>query len=270
MKHEYETILYHIIDSVATISFNRPDKYNAFNEKMVMETIQAVQDAAQDESVRAVILTGTGKAFSSGQDLREMSALMASGNGEIIRDHLRRGYTELVKGLRTLEKPVIGAINGLAVGAGCSVALACDIRVCAEQGVFVFAAFANIGLIPDGGSTLMLPRLVGMSRAFELAILADSQNRIDAATALALGLVSKVVPDDQLVPEADRLACRLASMATRAIGLTKRALNQAWDNTLEQSLELEAVLQGEAGDTHDFREGVAAFLEKRPPHFQGK
>ncbi len=270
MSDEYETILYHVADGVATIIFNRPDKYNAFAQKMIMETIQAVQQAAQDESVRAVILTGAGKAFSSGQDLREMSALMAEGKGEIITDHLRRGYNELVKQLRTIEKPVVGAINGLAVGAGCSIALACDVRVCAEQGSFVFAAFANIGLIPDGGSTLMLPRLVGMSRAFQLAILADSQNRIDAATALALGLVVQVVPDDQLIQEADKLACKLASMATRAIGLTKRALNQAWTNTLEQSLELEAVLQGEAGETQDFREGVAAFIEKRPPHFQGK
>ena len=270
MKHEYETILYHVTDHVATIVFNRPDKYNAFNQKMIMETIQAVQDAAQDESVRAVILTGAGKAFSSGQDLREMRALTAEGNGEIIRDHLRRSYNELVKRLRALEKPVFGAVNGLAVGAGCSIALACDIRVCTEHGGFVFAAFANIGLIPDGGSTLMLPRLVGMARAFELAILADSQNRIDAAAALAMGLVTKVVPDDQLMLETDRLACKLASMATRAIGLTKRALNQAWNNTLEQSLELEAALQGEAGETSDFREGIAAFIEKRPPHFQGK
>ena len=266
----YEAILYNAADGVATITLNRPDRYNAFNETMIQETIDAVKTAGRDDGVRALVLTGAGKAFSSGQDLREMQALTQDArNGSVISDHLRSGYNALVTRLRTVEKPVIGAINGLAVGAGSSVALACDVRLCSEQAAFVFAAFVNIGLIPDGGGTFMLTRLVGMARAFELAILADSQNPVDAPKALALGLVVKVVPADALMSEANVLAHRLAQLPTRAIGLTKRALNRSWDNTLAEALELEAQLQGIAGSTHDFKEGVAAFIEKRQPHFRG-
>ncbi len=266
----YETILYTVADGVATITFNRPDKYNAFNQPMVAEAIDAVKSAARDDSVRALVLTGAGKAFSSGQDLRELNDLMVSdGKGLNIGDHLRRGYNDLVARLRTIEKPVLGAINGVAVGVGGSIALACDLRLCAEQAGFVFAGFVNIGLMPDGGSTFLLPRLVGMARAFELSVLADNQNRIDAHRALELGLVMKVTPADQLMSEAAALAHKLAQMPTRAIGLTKRALNRAWSSTLEEALELEAQLQTVAGSTQDFREGVAAFNEKREPHFRG-
>jgi 2-(1,2-epoxy-1,2-dihydrophenyl)acetyl-CoA isomerase len=266
----FETILYSTDDGVATITLNRPERYNAFNDTMIRETIEAVKTAGRDEAVRALALTGAGKAFSSGQDLYEMQVLtQGTGAASVISDHLRSGYNALVTRLRTLEKPVVGAINGLAVGAGASVALACDLRLCSDQAEFVFAGFVNIGLIPDGGGTFMLPRLVGPARAFELAILADSHNPVSAQQALALGLVSKVVPADELAGEIHTLAHRLAQLPTRAIGLTKRALNRAWDNTLAESLELEAQLQGVAGTTHDFKEGVAAFIEKRQPQFRG-
>lgn len=266
----FETILYSTDEGVATITFNRPDRYNAFTETMIQEIIDALKTAGRDEAVRALALTGAGKAFSSGQDLKEMQALTEGANaGSVISDHLRSSYNALVMRLHTLEKPVIGAINGLAVGAGASVALACDLRLCSDQAAFVFAGFVNIGLIPDGGSTFMLPRLVGLAHAFELAILADSQNPVTAQQALALGLVARVVPAEELASETHALARKLAQLPTRAIGLTKRALNRSWDNTLAESLELEAQLQGVAGTTHDFREGVAAFLEKRQPQFRG-
>jgi 2-(1,2-epoxy-1,2-dihydrophenyl)acetyl-CoA isomerase len=270
----YETILCDAADGVTTITLHRPEKYNAFNEQMIAETMDAVKAAARDETIRAIVLTGAGKAFSSGQDLHEMQAVVQTGhqngNHQTIGEHLRRGYNVLVTLLRTTEKPIIAAINGVAVGAGSSIALACDLRICSEQGAFVFAAFVNIGLIPDAGATFLLPRLVGMSRAFELAILANSQSRIDAHKALEFGLVTSVVPADKLMEEASALAHKLAQMPTRAIGLTKRALNRAWSNTLSESLELEAQLQSVAGSTHDFAEGVTAFIEKREPKFQGK
>jgi 2-(1,2-epoxy-1,2-dihydrophenyl)acetyl-CoA isomerase len=266
----YEGIVYESADGVATIAFNRPDKYNAFNRTMVNETIDAIKSASRDDAVRALVLTGAGKAFSSGQDLRELNDLMQSDGRDLkIGEHLRRGYNDLVSRLRAVEKPVLGAINGLAVGIGSSIALACDLRICSEQAGFVFAGFVNIGLIPDGGTTFLLPRLVGMARAFELSVLADSQNRIDAQKALELGLVMKVVPSDQLMPETAALAHKLAQMPTRAIGLTKRALNRSWSNSLDEALELEAQLQTVAGSTKDFREGVTAFNEKREPHFRG-
>ncbi len=266
----FETILYSTDNGVATITLNRPDRYNAFNEIMIQETSEAVKTAGRDDAVRALVLTGAGKAFSSGHDLYEMQALTQDAtNSNVISEHLRSGYNALVTRLRTLEKPVLGAINGLAVGAGASVALACDLRLCSEQAAFVFAGFVNIGLIPDSGGTFMLPRLVGMARAFELAILADSHNPVNASQALALGLVARVVPADELAKETLVLAHKLAQLPTRAIGLTKRALNRSWDNTLAEALELEAQLQGVAGTTHDFKEGVAAFIEKRQPHFRG-
>ncbi len=267
---DYQTIRYEVTDAVAVITFNRPEKYNAFNRAMVSETIDAVKTAARDDAIRALVLTGAGQAFSSGQDLRELNELIQQdGNNLRIGDHLRGGYNDLVSRLRTVEKPVIGAINGVAAGVGSSIAMACDLRVCAEQGSFVFAGFVHIGLIPDGGGTFLLPRLVGMARAFEMAVLAGNQNRVDAQKALEFGLVTRVVPADQLVAEATGLARHLAQMPTRAIGLTKRALNRAWANTLAESLELEAQLQTIAGTTEDFREGVAAFNEKREPHFSG-
>jgi len=265
----YEFILYQCADSVATITLNRPDKYNALTTVMVDELINALKAARRDDSVRALVLTGAGKAFSSGQDLNELGQVMAGAEPTAIGEHLRRGYNELVRGLRSTEKPILAAINGVATGVGNSIALACDLRIASDQAAFVFAGFINIGLIPDGGGTFFLPRLVGMSRAFELAVLADNSNRISAEQALALGLVSKVVPADQLAGEADKLARKLAQMPTRAIGLMKRALNRSWDNTLEESLELEAQLQSVAGSTHDFRESVTAFMEKREPKFTG-
>lgn len=261
----YQNLLYSVSDGVATITLNRPEKYNAFTTEMIQEAIEALHQAEKDDAVRAIILTGTGKAFCSGQDLDEFASL----GGESADEHLRTGYNVLVKTLRTIEKPVIGAINGVAAGAGSSIALACDLRIGNEQCSFAFGAFINIGLIPDSGLTFTLPRLVGMARAFEWAILAGSRNRVDAQSALSAGLLMNVVSGDRLIPETEAVAKRLASLPTRAIGMTKRALNCAWTNTLEDSLELEAQLQGVASKTEDFTEGLTAFHQKRDPHFTG-
>lgn len=262
----YQNLLYSVADGIATLTLNRPDKYNAFTTAMIAEAVDALQQAASDDTVRAIILIGSGKAFCSGQDLNEFADL----GPEAVDEHLRRGYNVLIKTLRTIEKPVIGAINGVAAGAGSSIALACDLRLGSEQTSFAFGAFINIGLIPDSGLTFTLPRLVGMARAFEWAILVGSKNRVDAQTALSAGILMKVVPSDQLLAETEIVARRLAQLPTRAIGLTKRALNRAWDNTLEESLELEAQLQAVASKSQDFIEGVTAFHQKREPQFAGR
>jgi len=262
---EYQTILYEVTSGVATITLNRPEVLNAFNDQMIAETTAALKAAERDEAVRCLILTGAGRAFSSGQDLDDVKARRSDPSAPGIGEHLRRGYNPLILKMRTLEKPILGAINGVAAGAGCSVALACDLRICSDKASFI-EVFINIGLIPDSGSTWFLPRLVGMARAFEMAATAQ---RVQADEALAMGLVNRVVPAAELMPAVRELALKLAQAPTRAIGLTKRALNRAWTTSLEEALEHEAFLQETAGRTHDHEEGVTAFLEKRTPQFTG-
>lgn len=262
---DYQTILYEVAAGVATITLNRPDVLNAFNDLMIAETTAALKAAERDEAVRCLILTGVGRAFSSGQDLDDVKTRRSDPAAPGIGEHLRRGYNPLILKMRTLEKPILGAINGVAAGAGCSVALACDLRICSDKASFI-EVFVNIGLIPDSGSTWFLPRLVGMARAFEMAATAQ---RVQANEALAMGLVNRVVPAAELMPAVRELALKLAQAPTRAIGLTKRALNRAWTTSLEEALEYEAFLQEIAGRTHDHDEGVTAFLEKRTPQFTG-
>lgn len=255
------TVLYEAADGVATLTMSRPEVYNALNARLHSDLMAALRTAERDAAVRAVILTGAGKAFCSGQDLREFPA---TGAADMIGERLRASYNPLVEKLRGIQKPVVAAVNGVAAGAGMSIALACDMRVAGEGSRFV-NAFARIGLIPDCGMTYLLPRLVGQARAFELSALGGE---LDAATALQWGLVSRVVPDAELLPAARALAAQLAAGPALAISLIKRSLERSHGATLAEMLEYEAQAQQAAGAHPDFAEGVAAFREKRPASFQ--
>lgn len=263
----YETLLYDVQNGVATVTFNRPESYNALTGTMYREILDACRQIQRDKNVRAVLLTGAGKGFCSGADLSEFDLTLEKIN---VGDILRGGLNQIVTTFRTLEKPIVCAINGVAAGAGASLTLACDLRIASDKATYVFAAFANIGIIPDAGATYLLPQLVGVHRALELAWLADAQNRLSMDTALAYGLINRVVPHDNLMSEATALATKLAGMATRALGMGKRAMYRAAEKSFADALEYEAQLQDGAFRTHDFREGVMAFLEKRPPQFRGE
>lgn len=260
---EYETILYEEKEGIATVTLNRPSKLNAFDDQMIAETIEAIKAAGRDPAVRCLVITGSGRGFSSGQDL---TAFGVRDDSFSIGDHLRHGYNRLVKEMVTLEKPIIGAINGVAAGAGCGVALAADIRIAAHTASFMLA-FSKVGLIPDSGLTWLLPRLIGYTRAYEMAVTAE---KVMADQALEWGMVNDVVPADQLLETAQAWAQKLAQGPTRAFGLTKRAMNRSLTLTLEEALAYEARVQEIAGRTSDNKEGVQAFLEKRPAVFQGK
>ncbi len=246
--------------AVQTITLNRPDVLNAFNKAM-HDGLAAALKEARDPDVRAVVLTGAGRGFCVGQDLTEFRE--APGD---IGHRLRSTYHPNILAIRTLEKPVIAAVNGAAAGAGLSFASACDIRIAADSASFV-PAFVNVGLVPDSGGTFFVTRLLGPSRAFEWL---TSGRKLSAAEAHAWGLVSEVVEGDGLAAWAAELAAELAAMPTRAIGMTKRLVDQAMSSTLEDQLEREAQLQAAATQSEDFREGVSAFLEKREPRFQGR
>lgn len=259
----YETILLDVQNGVATITLNRPEKLNAFNDQMIEETTAVFKQAARDKEIRCVVLTGNGRAFSSGQDLADVTE---RGDAFSIGDHLRHGYHKLITQMVTLEKPIIGAINGIAAGAGCGVALATDIRIAADSASFMLA-FSKVGLVPDSGTNWFLPRLIGQARAYEMAVTAD---KIPADKALAWGLVNRVVPAAQLMETVAAWSGPLATGPTLAYGLTKRAMNQAWNSDLFGSLEYEAHLQEIAGRSHDNKEGVMAFLQKREAQFRGE
>ncbi len=244
---------------VLTITLNRPDVLNAFNTDMHRELAGALKEA-RDAAVRAVVLTGAGRGFCVGQDLTEFRE--APGD---IGSRLRGNYHPNIRAIRALEKPVIAAVNGAAAGAGMSIACACDLRIAADSASFI-PAFINIGLIPDSGGSYFVTRLLGPARAFEWLA---SGKKLTAAEAHAWGLVSEVVETDALAGRAAELAAQLADLPTRGIGMTKRLLDNAVDASLEEQLEREAQLQAAATQTEDFREGVAAFLEKRPPRFKG-
>lgn len=259
----YETILYEVADGVATITLNRPGKLNAFNDQMIQEAIDAFKQAGRDDDVRCVVITGAGRGFSSGQDL---SGFKEREEHVTIGEHLRGGYNRLIRRIATLEKPVIGAVNGVAAGAGCGVALACDLRIVSEKASFI-QVFSKVGLIPDSGSTWTLPHLIGYARAYEMAVTADP---VPAEKALAWGLANDVVPAEQLDEVVAAWAQRLAKGPTLAFGLTKRAMRRALITDLEDALAYEAMLQEVTGKSHDFQEGVEAFLEKRPPRYKGE
>lgn len=253
-------------DHICTITLNRPEVLNAFNDQLTTELHDALKNAERDANVRVIVITGAGRAFSSGQDLGDLKEKYVPGYVPNLGDDLRRRYHPIIKKIREMDKPVIAAVNGVAAGAGCSLALACDLRIASDQASFI-EVFINVGLIPDSGSTFMLPRLVGLGKAMELCC---TGQKVDAAEALRLGIVNKMVASDQLLPETIKLAAKLASLPARAIALTKRLLNQSATNTLDQQLVAEAYDQETAGKTADHHEGVVAFLEKRKPTFQGQ
>jgi len=259
---DYESILFEAADGVATVTLNRPDKLNCLNRPMLAEIRDAVARAGGDAGVRCLMLTGAGRAFSTGQDLGERRA--ANGTPDL-GGSLERNYNPLVRALVDLEIPVLAAVNGPAVGAGANIALACDIVLAARSAYFL-QAFANIGLVPDCGGTHSLPRLVGQARALGLALLGE---RLEAPAAAEWGLIWRCVDDHRLMPEATGLARRLAQRPTKALGLIKRAIRAGAGNPLDRQLDLERDLQQIAAGTDDFREGVDAFLDKRAPRFRG-
>ena len=246
--------------AVLTITLNRPDVLNAFTREMHRAFAGALEEAAARD-VRAVVITGAGRGFCVGQDLNEFREASHD-----IAAHLEQNYHPNIRAIRELEKPVLAAVNGPAAGAGLSLACACDLRIAADDATFV-PAFINIGLIPDSGGTYFVRRLLGTARAFELF---GTGRRLTAAEAHAWGLVSEVVEAGSLQARAAELAAELAALPTRAVGMTKRLFDHAEHATLEEQLELEAKLQAESTQTADFREGVAAFLEKREPRFEGQ
>ena len=266
MPSEKQSILVTEQEAIRTITLNRPDVLNAFNDDMLSALGKAVLEADKDKSVRCLVITGAGRAFSSGQDLAEVADRYKSDEPIELGTHLRKHYNRIVTKLRTMEKPIIASVNGVAAGAGCSLALACDIRIAAESASFI-QAFIHVGLVPDSGATFMLPRLIGLSRAMEMAC---TGRKIKAEEALRIGLVNQIVPNDELSAATNGLASKFASLPPRGIGLTKRALNASLENDLATQLEYEAMMQTTAGRTKDHREGVTAFIEKRTPHFIGE
>lgn len=257
----YEKLLFANSNGVATLTLNRPDKLNSFDRQMSLEVIHALDECATDATVRAVLITGAGRAFSAGQDLAEAIA-----PGTKIEDILTTQYNPIVRRIRELKKPVIAAVNGVAAGAGANIAFACDLALAAESANFI-QSFINIGLIPDSGGTFTLPRLVGMQRAFGQMILAP---KVSAKEAEAQGMIWECVADAELMNEATALAQKLAMMPTKAIALTKEALNRSLTNSLTEQLNVENELQTIAGRSHDYNEGVKAFLEKRKPVYTGE
>ena len=267
VTHAYATVNLRRSGSAATIELNRPDTLNAWDRQLGCDLLAAVQAVAEDDSVRGVMVTGAGRGFSSGVDLREpTTGGDQTPDGRLdVRTRLSERYHPIITGIRHMPKPVLAAVNGPAVGIGCSLALSCDLVVAAESACFLLG-FANIALIPDGGASLFVPARVGAARAAEMAMLAEP---VSAARAEAWGLANRVYPDQRFAAEADALLTRLAAGPTRAYAGVKRALNRRLFAEMDAQLELEADIQQEMAATDDFVEGVTAFAQKRPPVFCG-
>jgi 2-(1,2-epoxy-1,2-dihydrophenyl)acetyl-CoA isomerase len=257
-----KTIEHHIEDQVCIIKLNRPKVFNSFNKEMAMQLQAILDDCETNAAVRAILLTGEGKAFCAGQDLQEIT----DPNGPALSDIVSQHYNPIIERIRNIEKPIVCAVNGVAAGAGANIALACDITIAGESVAFI-QAFSKIGLIPDSGGTFFLPRIIGMQKAAALMMLAD---KVMAADAEKMGMIYKVCADESLMEETLKVAKKLASLPTIGLGLTKRALNKSMTNDLTAQLALEDELQTAAGKTYDYNEGVAAFLEKRKPNFKGE
>tara|TARA_R110000868_G_scaffold196650_1_gene442648 strand:+ start:27673 stop:28455 length:783 start_codon:yes stop_codon:yes gene_type:complete len=258
-----ESILLKIENRVAYITLNRPEVFNSFNREMALKLQDILDDCKTNNTVRAIVLTGNGKAFCAGQDLKEVtSPELNPGFKKILDEH----YNPIILKIRTIEKPVIAAVNGVAAGAGANIALACDIVLANENANFI-QAFSLIGLIPDSGGTFFLPRLIGFQKAIALAMLGD---KISAEEAEKMGMIYKMISSERFEEEVQKTAIKMAEMPTKALGLIKRLFNQSLTNNLESQLTLESKLQIEAAQTDDYAEGVVAFIEKRKPNFKGK
>jgi 2-(1,2-epoxy-1,2-dihydrophenyl)acetyl-CoA isomerase len=250
-------------NNVRVITLNRPDVFNSFNRQMSLELQQQLDHAAADEGIRCIVLTGAGKAFCAGQDLKEVTTPeLNPGFRAILDEH----YNPIIQRIRTIEKPILAAVNGVAAGAGANIALACDIVLAVESAAFI-QAFSKIGLVPDSGGTFFLPRLIGFQRAMALCMLGD---KVSATDAQQMGMIYKVFPADVFSPEVTKMAETLAQMPTKALGLTKRLMNKSLTHDLNEQLQMEGVLQIEAAQTNDYAEGVTAFVEKRKPLFTGR
>jgi 2-(1,2-epoxy-1,2-dihydrophenyl)acetyl-CoA isomerase len=258
----FQFLKYEVKDGVATITLNRPDVYNALNDSITYELQDALRAVAKDELARVLVLTGEGKAFCSGQDLKAA----AGEEKRSFLDSLHKRYNPIIRAMRNLPKPILCRLNGVAAGAGCSLALACDMIIADEEATLI-EVFINIGLVPDSGSSYFLPRVVGMSKAFELCSMGS---RLKAKDAVALGLVAKAVPAAELDSALKTYTDYFAKAPTKSIGLIKKMLSKSATSSLEEMLEYEAYSQEIAGNTHDYKEGVKAFLEKRKPDFLGK
>ncbi|SHK14100.1 enoyl-CoA hydratase-related protein [Hymenobacter psychrotolerans] len=259
---ETPSLLFSLDGGVATICFNRPQVFNSVNKEVALAMQQYLQDCQQNPEVRAVLLTGTGKAFCAGQDLAEITGPDSPEVAEIVEKH----YNPIVELIRALDKPVVAAVNGVAAGAGANLALACDIVVAKESASFI-QAFSKIGLIPDSGGTYFLPRLIGMQRASALMLTGD---KVSATEAVQMGMIYKAFADDVFEQEVQTLVRKLAAMPTKGLAYTKQLLNVTFSKDLTQQLRYEADLQLRAGATSDYKEGVSAFLEKRQPSFTGQ
>ena len=254
-------ILFEIKNQVATLTLNRPEKYHSFIREMALDLQEKLEICKNDNNIRAIVITGSGKAFCAGQDLGEATDPKGPELQKIVNEH----YNPIIRQIRNIEKPIIAAVNGVAAGAGASIALCCDIVIAKESAVFV-QAFSKIGLVPDSGATFFLPRLIGFQKATALMINADP---ITATEAERLGMIYKVVEESKFEDEIISFSEKLAKMPTKGIGLTKKLLNQSMNNSLEQQLNEEEIAQTIAGKTNDYKEGVSAFLEKRKPNFKG-
>lgn len=258
-------ILSEIKNQILTITLNRPEKLNSFTEPMALEMQDALRQAESDD-VRCVVLKANGKVFSGGQDLPEVVKRSENEEDYELSETVRTSYNPIIRAIRKLPKPVVCGVHGTAAGAGANIVFACDVIIASKEAVFV-QAFSKIGLIPDSGGTFFLPRLIGIARTNALYLLDE---KISADKAVETGLITKSVEPVQLDQEVNKIAQKLVSMPTKAFGLYKDAINQTFENDLDQQLSLEAALQSEAGKSEDYKEGVAAFLEKRQPKFSGR
>jgi len=257
----YNHLEYAVLNGVATITLNRPEVYNAFNDELTYELQAALKEVKKDNEIRVLVITGAGRAFCSGQDLKDSS----TDPDRVFSESINKRYNPIIRAIRTLPKPVICRLNGVAAGAGCSLALACDIILAAESAKLI-EVFVNIGLVLDSGSSYFLPRAVGYARAFELSTLGS---KLSASKAMEWGIVNEIAPNTELDQLVHRYTEYYANAPTKAIGLIKKMLNKSQGSTLEEMLEYEAYCQDIAGATKDHQEGVRAFMDKRPPEFHG-